>query len=447
MNHIINSQLVCSDYEKSYPMIEKGDGIYLYDKNGKEYIDASGCTAAVTHVGHGVKEITDVLYKQATKLSVHPTHLFYNQELEDYLTNLCDFAPKGFNHAWTICGGTEAVENAIKLAYQYQKTKKHKRTKVLARWGSYHGNSLSVLDVGGMKVRRDYYTDLMVGHRHVSPCFPYRSESGLSESEYEDMLIKEFTEVIEKHHDIFCFIAEPIVGAALGAVKPTKNYFKRISEVCKRHDILLISDEVMTGFGRTGLNFGMDHFENYADIFCCAKGISSGYFPLGAVIAKDHVYETLKNSEHPFYSGQTYSCIPLAAAVGNANLNYIKEHKLVDNAAKTGSYLKQQLESLKEFDYVGDVRGEGLFLGIEFVADKETKKILDPTLNFSKRVERKAFENSLVTYGCRGTVNLHQGDHMLFAPPLILNKDQADQIYLKLKKAINEVLDDIAKVK
>ncbi len=444
MQHIINSQLICADYEKNYPLIDHGKGVYLYDKEGREYIDVSGCTAAVTHVGHGVEEVSKVLYDQSKKLAVHPTHLFYNEELENYLKNICDFAPAGFNHAWTICGGTEAVENAIKLAYQYQKTKGLNRTKVLARWGSYHGNSLTVLDVGGLKARRSYYTDLMVGHNHVSHCLPYRKPEDQTLKEYEDSLINEFQKEIDNNSEIFCFLAEPFVGAALGAAGPTENYFKRISEICIKHDIVLISDEVMTGFGRTGLKFGMDHFGNYADILCCAKGINSGYFPLGAVIAKDNIYNTLKDSSRPFYSGQTYSCIPLAAAVGNANLEYIKNHSLVENSKNVGQYLKSKLELLKEIPCVGDIRGEGLFLGIEFVSNQKTKAVIEPSLIFNKIVERNAFKEGLITYGCRGTVEYSKGDHMLLAPPLILTSEEADKIYLGLKSAITQGYKEIS---
>ena len=436
MNHIINSQLVCANYTKDYPLIERGEGVYLFDKNGNRYLDTSGCTAAVTHIGHGVGEIADILAEQSRKLAVHPTHLFYNEEIENYYTNLCDFAPEGFNHAWTISGGTEAVENAVKLAYQYQKTKGLERTKVLARWGSYHGNSLSVLDFGGMKVRRDYYTDLMVDHHHVSHCLPYRKEEGMSDEQHEDLLIHEFKTKLENNPDIFCFLAEPIVGAALGAAVPTENYFKRISEICREKDIVLISDEVMTGFGRTGENFGMNNFGNYADILCCAKGISSGYIPLGAIIAHDRVYNVLRDSNQPFWSGQTYSCTPIAAAVGNANLEYIKKHNLVENSKKVGTYLKNEFSKLKEIECVGDVRGEGLFLGIEFVKNQKTKEIIDPDIMFAKKVEAHAFKNGLITYGCRGTVEYSKGDHMLFAPPLTLTTSQADEIVFGVKNAI-----------
>ena len=331
-SHVINSQLICANYNKEYPMLEKGEGVYLYDTKGNKYIDACGCTAVVTNIGHGDERVAKTLYDQAKKLAVHPTHLFYNEELENYLKNLCDFAPEGFNKAWTISGGTEAIENAIKLAFQYHRAKGNNRKKVLGRWGSYHGNSILALDVGGMKVRRDFYTDLMVDHLHVSPCLTYRKEEGLTDKEYEDQLIAEFEKTVQDNkNDIMCFVSEPIVGAALGASEPTENYFRRIKEICIREDILMVADEVMTGFGRAGANFACEYYGDYADIIACAKGISGGYFPLGAVIAHDRVLNPIQESGQPFFSGQTYSCIPLAAAVGNKVLEIIKEDNLVEN--------------------------------------------------------------------------------------------------------------------
>lgn len=442
--HVINSQLICANYNKDYPMIAKGEGSYLIDNKGKRYLDTSGCTAAVTSLGHGNEEVSKVLAEQAQKLAVHPTHLFYNQELEDYYKNICDFAPEGFNHAWTICGGTEAIENSVKLAYQYHRSKGNRRTKVLARWGSYHGNSILALDVGGMKVRRDYYTDLMVDHLHVNPCNTYRVPDGMSEQAYEDELIAEIENTMNANKDdIICFVAEPIVGAALGAAGPTSNYFTRIYELCQKHDILFIADEVMTGFGRTGKNFGIEHF-GQADILACAKSISGGYFPIGAVIAHDRVLEPIQKSEKPFFSGQTYSCIPLAAAVGNKVLEIIKRDKLVENSRDVGSYIIEKLQGLKDIPSVGDIRGRGLFFAIEFVKDQKTKEVIEPQLMYAKTVERIAFNNGLVTYGARGTVELSKGDHMLFAPPLNLSRAQADEIYEGMRKSILEANKELA---
>lgn len=444
--HLINSQLVCADYNKDYPQISHAKGVYYYDTNGNKYLDGSGATATVTNIGHGVEEIADVLREQASKIAVHPAHLFYHAEIENYFKNLCDFAPEGFNHAWTISGGTEAVENAVKLAFQYQRSLGRKRTKVLARWGSYHGNSIFNLDFGGNKIRRDYYEDLMKDHPHLSPCFPYRKPADLSMQEYEDTLIHEFEETCRTYKDdIICFVAEPVVGAALGAVGPTENYFKRMKAVCEREGILFIADEVMTGFGRTGKNFAMEHFGVKADIMALAKGISSGYLPLGAIMAQDHVIKTLKESGKPFLSGQTYSCIPLAAAVGNATLNYIKKHNLVENAKEVGHYLKEKLYTLDATPYVGDVRGMGLFLSLEFVANKTTKEPLQSEFGFSKRLEAECLKNGLTIYGCKGSFQLTGGDHILLSPPLTLAKNEADELFSILEKSLQTVSEEYTK--
>ncbi|MEM7154622.1 MAG: aminotransferase class III-fold pyridoxal phosphate-dependent enzyme [Myxococcota bacterium] len=436
--HIINSQLICADYEAQYPMIVSGKGAQLFDDRGRAYLDASGCTAAVTNIGHGVEEIAEVLASQAKTLAVHPTHVFHSPVLEGYLERLAGFAPEGFNRAWTISGGTEAIENAVKLAFQYHRAKgRTTRRRIVGRWGSYHGNSITALDLGGMQVRRSFYTDLMVGHLHVSPCFPYRRPESMSESEYEDQLVEQFETLVGQHPDeIVAFVAEPVVGAALGAVAPTRRYFERMAAICRAHDIVMIADEVMTGFGRTGLRFGAEHFGTHADILACAKGISGGYLPLGAVIAHDRVLEPIRASGEPFWSGQTYCCIPLAAAVGHAVLDYIEAHALVERARTVGEHLRAGLETLRELPWVGDVRGRGLFLGVEFVADQATKAPFEPSRMFGKRVQAEALERGVVTYAGRGTVELTQGDHMLFAPPLVLSTEEADTLVQVLGESV-----------
>lgn len=438
MNYrVIHSQLICADYEKDYPMLVEGHGSTLVDDQGKRYLDASGCTAAVTAIGHGVTEVADVLAEQARRLCVHPTHVFHSEVLERYLDRLTAFAPEGFNKAWTISGGTEAIENACKLAFQYHRAQGRTRNKLLGRWGSYHGNSLLALDVGGMKLRRTFYTPLMVDHLHVSPCFPYRRPEGVDEADYEDQLVDEFTRTVEAHPDqIAAFVAEPIVGAALGAVAPTPNYFARIAEVCRAHDIVMIADEVMTGMGRTGRNFGCEHFGVHADILACAKGITGGYLPMGAIIAHDRVLAPIEASGEPFWSGQTYSCIPLAAAVGDAVLEVIERDGLVARAAEIGAHFEAGLRSLLELPWIGDVRGRGLFLGVEFVADATARTPFAPELGFAKRVEAEALRRGVVTYAGRGTVEFTRGDHMLFAPPLVLTRDEADEIVAVMRASV-----------
>jgi len=444
--HLIHSQLICADYAADYPEIVSGEGVYVVDRQGRRYIDASGCTAAVTNLGHGVSEIAEALARQAATLAVHPTHVFHNEVLDRYLGRLCAFAPDGFDHAWTICGGTEAIENSIKLAYQYHRAKgREGRRRVVGRWCSYHGNSILALDVGGLVARRGFYADLLAGqHLHVSPCFAYRRPAGQTIEAYEDALVAEMVQLVQRHEgEIAAFVAEPIVGAALGAAGPTPRYFERMAQVCREHDILMIADEVMTGFGRTGRAFGCEHFGTHADILACAKGISGGYFPMGAVLAHDRVLEPIVASGLPFQSGQTYSCIPLAAAVGEAVLDYIEEHRLVAASARVGAHLRRGLERLLGRQGVGDVRGEGLFLGVEFVRDAETREPFEPELMVAKRVEAAALERGLVVYACRGTVERTRGDHLLLAPPLTLSEAQADSIVEILEASIGAVMDEI----
>ena len=365
---VLNSQLICADYERTYPWIVRGEGVWLFDDAGRRYLDASGATAAVTHLGHGDATIAEALAAQARTLAVHPTHLFHSPVVEAYFERLVAFAPPGFTRAWTVSGGTEAVENAIKLAFQYHRAKgRSARRRVIGRWSSYHGNSILALDVGGMVPRRGFYTELMPElHLHVSPCLPYRRPEGSTVQDYEDALVAEFERVVDAHPDeIAAFIAEPFVGSALGAAGPTPGYFARIAAICRKHDIVLIADEVMTGFGRTGRNFGCEHFGTHADVLACAKGISGGYIPLGALLVREEIAQTLRESGDPFFSGQTYSCIPLAAAVGIAVLDAIEGRGLVANAAAVGDYLIDALNAaLGEHPMVGEVRGAGLFLGV-----------------------------------------------------------------------------------
>lgn len=437
----LNSQLILADYDRDYPHVVRGEGCWLYDEQGRRYLDGSGCTAAVTHLGHGNKRVAAALAEQAGTLAVHPTHAFHVPIIEQYFERLTAFAPEGFTRAWTISGGTEAVENALKLAFQYHRAKGRVRRRFVGRWDSYHGNSLTTLDVGGMVARRSYYEPLMSGHLHVSPCFSYRRPAGMSVEAYEDERVAEVAQLFEAHPDeIAAFIAEPLVGSALGAAGPTDGYFRRIAELCRAHDILIIADEVMTGFGRTGRNFGCEHFGTHADVLACAKGISGGYLPLGALLVRDEVASVLQESGDPFWSGQTYACIPLAAAVGLAVLDEIEQQDLVARSASVGAYLKARLETLYDLPCVGDVRGRGLFLGVEFVADTASRAPFPTERNFARAVARGCLDRGLVAYPCRGTVAHTRGDHLLFAPPLILEEHEADFLVDALRGAIEDQL-------
>jgi adenosylmethionine-8-amino-7-oxononanoate aminotransferase len=441
---VLRSQLIVPDYDRTYPWIVRGEGVWLHDDQGRRYLDGSGATAAVTHLGHGDARVAEALAEQARTLAVHPTHVFHSPVVEAYFERLCAFAPEGFTRAWTVAGGTEAVENAIKLAFQVQRARgETRRRRVVGRWSSYHGNSLTALDVGGLVARRSYYTDLMPGlHLHVSPCLPYRRPEGLTEVAYEDALVAELEEVVAAHPgEIAAFIAEPVVGSALGAAVPTPTYFERMAAICRAHGILLIADEVMTGFGRTGARFGCQHFGTHADILACAKGISGGYVPLGALLVHDDLVEDLRRSGDPFFSGQTYSCIPLAAATGLAVLDVIEEEDLVGRAARVGgSVLARMRSELGARPIVGECRGKGLFLGLELVADRASRAPFPDALRVGKRVEAAALRHGLVTLAAKGTVDRVHGDHLLLAPPLILTEDEGAFLVEALGRALDEVM-------
>jgi len=255
-------------------------------------------------------------------------------------------------------------------------------------------------------------------------------------------LISAFEQMVPPHPgEVAAFLAEPVVGSALGAAGPTATYFERIAAICRAHDILLIADEVMTGFGRTGARFGCEHYGTHADIMACAKGISGGYIPLGAILVRDEVATVLRDSGDPFLSGQTYSCIPLAAEVGRAVLDEIEDQGLVQNSRDTGAYLLQRMRTvLGELDCVGECRGTGLFLGVEFVEDKATKAPFPDSLRFSKRVQAAALKRGVVVLGAKGTVDRLHGDHLLLAPPLILTEAHADELVEGLRLAISDAM-------
>ncbi|HEY0066706.1 MAG TPA: aminotransferase class III-fold pyridoxal phosphate-dependent enzyme [Flavisolibacter sp.] len=431
--------------DKVYPRITHGKGVYIYDENGKEYLDASSGSAAVSNIGHGIKEMAEIMYEQASKITVLPTHAFSSGVVESYLDELVAFAPDGFEKAWTVMSGTEAIENAIKLAYQYQLLRgEGERYKVLGRWSSYHGNSIFTLDVGGMKLRRDTYSRWMNNFPHLSPAYQYRKPGHLSDLEYSSQLIAELEECItrEKPETIAAFIVEPVVAAALGAVPPPHaTYLKQVKKVCEKHGILLISDEVLTGFGRLGANFGIDRWDVVPDIIAAGKGISGGYFPLSAVLAHQKVMQVFKDTKTPFLGGHTFACNPVGAATGRFVLEYMKEHQIIQHAKQMGDYLNQLLQRLLELDIVGDVRGVGMLQGIELVQDKITKQPFRKDLAISKRIGQACIDKGVVLYPGGGSVDGNAGDHIMITPPLICEKHHIEKIVDVLEASIREVME------
>jgi adenosylmethionine-8-amino-7-oxononanoate aminotransferase len=439
---LIQSMAVCPDMNKTYPKIQYGKGIYLFDSNGKRYLDGSSGSSSVSGIGHGRQELVDTISKQVSNVSVLPTHAFSSEVVENYLDRLVAFAPEGFKKAWTVMSGTEAVENAVKLALQYHQIRgDNKRYKIISRWNTYHGNSVFMLDIGGMRARRELYHKWLNNFPHVSPAYNYRRPTEYSEQEYVDSLLHELeSTILESGPDtIAAFIAEPVIAAAMGAVPPPKNYFEGVYKICRKYGILLISDEILSGFGRTGKNFGINNFNVVPDIIAAGKGISGGYYPLSAVIVSEKVIAPFVDTKTPFLGGHTFACNPVGAAVGNTVMDIIERENLIENSKRMGDLLLRKLQKLYEFDIVGDIRGIGLQCGIELVQDTITKKPFPAEAAISKRIGEKSIAKGVVLYPGKGSVDGILGDHILITPPLTINEEQLDEIVNVIKECIEEV--------
>ncbi len=447
INPLIHSMAICPDMNKTYPKIEFGKGVYLFEKNGKRYLDASSGSSSVSNIGHGRTEIAEAMYEQVCKVSVLPTHAFSSEMVENYLQKLVNFAPQGFQKAWTVMSGTEAVENAVKLALQYHQLRgEPNRYKIISRWNTYHGNSVFMLDIGGMKVRRELYAKWHNNFPHLSPAYTYRKPNALSIDEYTKSLLTEFEQcLIETGTEtVAALIAEPVVAAALGAVPPPEGYFKGMKAICEKYGVLYISDEILSGFGRTGKNFGIENFGIIPDIIAAGKGISGGYFPLSAVFASGKVMQPFIDSNSAFLGGHTFACNPVGAAVGTKVLDILKNEDLINHSQKMGALLLNKLQQLLDLDMVGDVRGVGLQCGIEIVQDKVTKKPFPAALAVSKKIGEKSVEKGVVLYPGSGSVDGTLGNHILITPPLIVSETELDEIVEVLKTCIKEVSSELA---
>jgi adenosylmethionine-8-amino-7-oxononanoate aminotransferase len=444
------SAVLHRDLHRVYPTIVRGEGVYLYDAAGRRYLDGSGGSAAVTAIGHAVPEVLAAMTEQAGRLAYAPTHAFTTDAVEECARLIVEeFAPPGFSRVWFVSGGSEATDNAVKMAIQYHRERGDGgRHLVIGRWQSYHGGTLAALAYGGNAGRRRLYQGAMPPAAHVPPCHPYRcwvnpacSAAGdgtacdLSCADALDRTIRQLGS-----ENVAAFVAEPVVGATLGAAPATAGYFRRIREICDRHGVLFIADEVMTGFGRTGRNFGIEHWGVTPDLITCAKGIAGGYTPLGAVLARPEFVSEVMQRGKSFVVGHTASGNPLSCAVGTAVLRYVRDHDLVRNAAETGAYLKTRLSALADrHPMIGHVRGTGLLIGIELVRDRATRQPFPPALGVARRVGAATLERGLVSYPGAGTADGQAGDHLLYAPPLTLTRPQADELVAILDDSLAAV--------
>ncbi len=428
----------------SPPVAVSGSGCYIYDADGKAYLDGSG-GAAVSCLGHDDRAVREAIKAQIDKLAFAHTGFFSSEPAEALADLLIANAPAGLDRVYFVSGGSEAIEAAIKLARQYQiergKPSKHR---LIARRQSYHGNTLGALAAGGNEWRRTPYAPLLFEGSHIAPCYEYRDRRDDETPEaYGRRVADELEAEIERlgADNVMAFVAEPVVGATLGAVAPVPGYFKRIREICDANDIVLILDEVMCGMGRTGSLFACEQEGIAPDIVTIAKGLGAGYQPIGAMLCSAQIYGAIEDGSGFFQHGHTYIGHPAACAGGLAVVKALIERDLIARCGQMGERLAQALsERFAQHPHVGDIRGRGLFRGLEFVRDRETKAPFDPSLKVNARLKQAAFDAGLICYPMGGTIDGRLGDHVLLAPPFIISDDQITELVDKLDQAIETVM-------
>ena len=425
-------------------VVVRGEGIRLFDRNDRAYIDASG-GAAVSCLGHGHREVIDAIKKQLDEVAYAHSSFFTTEACETLADFLTDRAPGDLNHVYFVSGGSEAVEAALKLARQYfveigQPTRRH----FIARRQSYHGNTLGALAIGGNVWRREPFLPLLVPAHHVSPCYAYRDQGENETAEqYAQRLADELDAQIQKlgAENVAAFVAETVVGATAGVLPPVGGYLKKVREVCDRHGVLLILDEVMSGMGRTGHLFACAEDGVAPDIITIAKGLGAGYQPICAMVASSRIYDAIVGGSGFFQHGHTYMGHATACAAALAVQRVIERDGLLQNVRERGEQLRASLRrELGAHPNVGDIRGRGLFVGVEFVADKASKRPLDPSLKTHAVLKKRALENGLMIYPSGGTVDGSTGDHTLLAPPFICTEADIEEIVDKFATTVRSVL-------
>jgi adenosylmethionine-8-amino-7-oxononanoate aminotransferase len=440
----MDSKLFSRNLRKNYPVAVRGEGCWIIDAEGRRYLDASG-QAAVVNIGHGVKEIGAAMAEQSSKLAFAHTSQFHSEPAEKLAARLLALAPPSFRNGGRVyftSGGSEATETAIKLARQYFLEKgEPQRFRVLSRRQSYHGSTLGAMSVSGNVARKAPYAPLLSEWGHVAPCFCYHCPFGKTYPECGLACANDLDTVLNADNvkTAAAFIFEPVVGATLGAAAPPPGYVARIAEICRTHGILLIADEVMSGMGRTGTAFALEHWGVSADIILVGKGIASGYAPLGAVIVAPHVVEAFERGTGTFLHGFTYQSHPVSVAAGNAVLDYLESQKLFARVTPAGELLREKLRVVAEHKNIGEVRGLGLLVGIEFVKDKKTREPFAKEENIAEKIRQAALAESVLTYPTQGCVDGIRGDHILLAPPFTISDEESTIIAGALQTALAKV--------
>lgn len=431
------------------PIAVAGDGVEIIDAEGRRYIDACG-GAAVSCLGHSNQRVIEAIKRQAQELPYAHTAFFSTQAAEELADHLIAAAPQGLSHVYFVSGGSEAIEAAMKLARQYfVEIGQPQRRHFIARRQSYHGNTLGALAIGGNAWRREPFLPLLIEAHHVNPCYAYREQrSDESESQFAQRLADELEQQILAlgPDSVAAFVAETVVGATMGAVPPVQEYFKKIRAVCDKYGVLLILDEIMCGMGRTGYLYACEEDGVAPDILTIAKGLGAGYQAIGATLVSETIYQAITGGSGFFQHGHTYIGHATACAAALEVQRVIADDKLLENVQARGEQLRGLLRKhYAQHPYIGEIRGRGLFLGIEFVQDRDTKAPFDRKQKLNAVIKSEAMQRGLMVYPMGGTIDGARGDHVLLAPPFICSPRQIEEIVSRLSDAVDAALSAIGK--
>jgi adenosylmethionine-8-amino-7-oxononanoate aminotransferase len=426
------------------PVAVGAHGLVITDRDGREYLDASG-GAAVSCLGHGHPEVIAAMKRQLDVVDYAHTSFFTTEVAEELADHLVRTAPPGIGRAYFVSGGSEAVEAALKMARQFfVEIGEPQRRHFIARRQSYHGNTLGALAVGGNEARRRQFAPLLIDVTHVSPCYEYRGrEPGESAQAYGERLVAELAGAIARlgGENVIAFVAETVGGATAGAITPVPGYLRGVRELCSRHGILLILDEVMCGMGRTGSLHACSAEDVAPDLLIIAKGLGGGFQPIGAVLAQERIVRAFADGSGAFQHGHTYLGHPVACAAALAVQRVIERDRLVERAGRLGLALRERLDAaFGDHPHVGDIRGRGLFQAIELVADRSTREPFDPARRLHARIKAHAMAHGLMVYPMGGTIDGVRGDHVLLAPPFVATETDLDRIVERLARATDAAL-------
>ncbi len=432
-----------------YPKITHGKGIYLFDDQGNSYIDAcSG--SAVANIGHGNSEIAEYAKNHIERIAFTHLSRWTVDSIEECAAKVAEWAPGDLNHVYFVSGGSESTETAAKMARQYfyeRDGKNTSKSKIISKWNSFHGNTLGSLSMTGIVGRRKPYAPILLDFPKIEQFYHYRNPWNCQTNEETSIKAAEALEreiLRQGPENVAAFITEPVVGSAAPGVHPEKIYFTMVREICDKYDVLLIVDEVMSGFGRTGKRFACEHFDVVPDILTAAKGMSSGYTPMGACIASDKIFNTIMvEGSGLFVHGHTYAGNPLSCGIAHKVMEITDRDGFVENAAKQGDLLMSKMQTLYSNPIVGDVRGKGLMIGVELVQDKATKQPFPLSANVRGKLATYGLEEGIVLYPGGGTADGVLGDHFLVAPPINITEEEVLDLFSKIEKTLARIAEDV----